>query len=115
MNCYSYYSWYIWSFWWIYFVIVVGILLCLTIIITCIVVCIRRKRRFQQDTIIVTNDVGPSYYYPNNMNTSNYCYYVDYGYEMNTAYKTGQVAIGQPVYLANQNTPLAYKQDNIYL
>lgn len=42
-----------------------------------------------------------------------YVCYLDTGYEMNSPARN-QVMMGEPVYLAYQNQPLQYQQDNIY-
>lgn len=86
-SCYYYYNYYwdIWTYWWIYFVIVAGCLVFITII-ACVVGCVRgsRSRYRNQDTIIINDSPSPY----SNQNQG-------YNMDNNTAY------MGQPVYNNN--------------
>lgn len=109
-NCYYYY-YYIWDYWWIYFVIVLSSLICLFSFIACIVCCIRRRRIQQGNTIVIAG--GPGVY-----QGQGYGYAGDNtNYQMNQGFNNnnGMQRAGQPVYLANQKTPLGYNQENIYV
>lgn len=110
-NCYYFYNWYwnVWNYWWIYFAIVAGSILFITILIACCAACVRRRRRFNQDTIIINSQPMPSYAYGNsNIISAN-------TYEMNTT-RSGQPILGEPVYLVGaQNVGLRTQQDTIYV